>query len=114
MLFYGIHKLQNGIDFIQSRLTDFGLPEFIGYGVYVGEIIAPVLIIIGFRTRIAAIVFAVNCLSAILLVQTDQVYSLNPSGGWALELLFIYFSVSTALAFSGGGKLSISKGSIWD
>lgn len=56
MLLHGIAKLTHGIDFIKSVAGVFA------YGVYVGEVLAPIAILIGFRTRIAAAVYAVNCL----------------------------------------------------
>ena len=114
MLFYGISKLINGIDFITQLVVNAGLPHFFSYGVYTGEISAPVLLIIGFRTRIAGAIFSINCVTAILLAQTSSFFKLNASGGWALELLFIYSIVSLALFFSGGGKHSISTKSKWD
>ena len=114
MLVYGISKIQNGIGFIQDLLTNLGLPAFLGYGVYIGEIIAPILIIIGFRTRLAGLVFAINCLTAIILAQTDNLFRLNEFGGWALELLAIYFTIGIALFFAGGGKYSLSNKNHWD
>lgn len=114
MLIYGISKLQNGIGFIQYLLTYSGLPQFLGYGVYVGEVIAPILLIIGFRTRLAGLIFSFNCLTAIVLAQTDKLFKLNEYGGWALELLAMYFTIALALYFSGGGKFSISRKSKWD
>ena len=44
MLFHGFFKLFNGIDGIKFLVTNAGLPEFIAYGVYLGEIIFPILI----------------------------------------------------------------------
>lgn len=37
MLFHGITKLSQDIDFIKGTATAKGLPEAIAYGVYVGE-----------------------------------------------------------------------------
>lgn len=114
MLFYGISKLIHGIDFITQLVVHAGLPHFISYGVYIGEILAPIFLIIGFRTRIAGVIFSINCATAILLAHTNSLLKLNASGGWASELLFIYSIVSLALFFTGGGKLSISNHSKWD
>ena len=76
MLIYGITKLINGVSYISSLLSDYGLPNFLSYGVYVGEILAPLLIIIGYRTKIAGLVFALNCLVAILMVQLPNFFNL--------------------------------------
>ncbi|HEY1019898.1 MAG TPA: DoxX family protein [Sediminibacterium sp.] len=114
MLVYGISKLFSGIGFIEELMTKMGLPSFLGYGVYVGEIIAPCLILIGFRTRLAALVFAINCLTAILLTQLPSLFTVNAFGGWSLDLLAIYLFTSIALFFSGGGKYAVSATHPWD
>ena len=64
MLLHGIPKLSAGLDFIKSMLVEKGLPGFIAYGVLIGEILAPIAILIGFRTRIAAAIYALNCVVA--------------------------------------------------
>lgn len=114
MLVYGISKLFNGIDFISQMLAERGLPAFLAYGVYLGEVVAPVCIIIGFRTRLAALVFAINCCTAIALAQTSDLFRLNEYGGWAPELLAIYMLVAAGLLFTGSGKLSVSVNNKWD
>ena len=67
MLFHGFFKLFNGIDGIKFLVTQAGLPEFFAYGVYLGEIIFPILIIIGLFTRISSIFFALTMVFAIFL-----------------------------------------------
>ncbi|WP_121966807.1 DoxX family protein [Myroides sp. N17-2] len=114
MLLYGLGKLFNGISFIQGILVDRGLPAFFGYGVYVGEVIAPILLLIGYRTRLASLVFAINCITAMLLVQSADVFSLNDNGGWKVELLGIYALVAVGLFFTGAGRLAISSNHQWD
>ncbi|MEO7978288.1 DoxX family protein [Flavobacterium sp.] len=114
MLLHGIPKLSAGLDFIKSMLVEKGLPGFIAYGVLIGEILAPLVILIGFRTRIAAAVYAFNCLVAILLVHSSELFSMGEHGGWALELIGLYFFGSLALFFTGGGNIAISKNNKWD
>ena len=114
MLFYGIGKLIHGIGFIQQTLVDKGLPAFFGYGVYVGEVIAPILLLLGWRTRLAGAVFAINCVTAILLVQSSAIFSLNENGGWQIELLMLYALVAVSLFFTGAGKYAISTTHPWD
>ncbi|WP_260255132.1 DoxX family protein [Elizabethkingia meningoseptica] len=47
MLVYGISKLIHGVCFIEDLVIAKGFPSFFAYGVFVGEIIAPVMIIAG-------------------------------------------------------------------
>lgn len=114
MLLHGIFKLQNGAGGIESMVIAAGLPSFIAYGVYVGEVIAPIFIILGIGTRLAAGIFAGNCLVAALLAHAADITSLTATGGWAVELLGLYFFGALALVFTGGGKYALSKKYIWD
>lgn len=114
MLIYGISKLFYGNDFIIGLLERYGLPSFLSYGVFVGEIIAPILIIIGFRTKLGGLVFAINCLVAILMVQLPNIFKLNETGGWAIGLIFIYMMFGIAIFFTGAGKYALSTNNKWD
>ncbi|MGJ1267240.1 DoxX family protein [Sphingobacterium spiritivorum] len=114
MLMYGISKIIHGISYIEGLLKENGLPSVFAYGVYVGEVIAPLLLIAGFRTRLAAVLFTSNCLTAIILAQTAAIFSLNENGGWALETLAIYAGISIALLFTGSGKIALSSTHQWD
>ncbi len=42
---HGIVKLTDGIGFITDTVTGAGLPAFFAYAVYVGEVVAPLLLI---------------------------------------------------------------------
>lgn len=114
MLLHGISKFKDGLDFISGMLVEKGLPGFFAYGVIVGEVLAPILIIIGFRTRIAALILAFNCLVAVLMAHSQDIFKISDHGGWELELLGLYFFTAIALFFTGGGKFSISKKNNWD
>lgn len=114
MLLHGIGKLGGGLEFISGMLEGKGIPGFIAYGVLIGEILAPILIIIGFRTRIGALLLALNCLVAVLLVHSADIAKLSDTGGWAIELVGLYFFGALALFFTGGGSLAASKNNKWD
>ena len=59
LLFHGISKLIGGVGFITGMLAKAGLPPAVGYLVYIGEVVAPVLILLGIWTRAAALVVVV-------------------------------------------------------
>jgi putative oxidoreductase len=107
LLFHGVSKLIGGVGFITGMLANMGLPEAIGYLVYVGEVIAPLLILFGVWTRLAAIIVAGNMIVAVLLVHTKQFFTMSDTGGWALELQGMYFFAAIALALLGAGRYSI-------
>jgi putative oxidoreductase len=107
LLFHGISKMHNGIGFVADMLAKAGLPAVFGYGVYIGEVIAPLFILVGLFTRPAALVVAINMIVAVLLVHTSQFFTLNETGGWALELQGMYFFTAVAIALLGAGRYSV-------
>lgn len=90
MLFHGIHKLFAGIDGISGMLVAKGFPGFVAYGVLIGEVVAPILIILGILTRPAALVIALTMVVAWLMVGMGKTGMLDKTGAWAIESL-VYF-----------------------
>ena len=109
ILLHGIAKLQGGVDGIGQALTAHGLPAFLKYGVYVGEVIAPILVLVGFYSRIGAAVIAINMLFAIGLVHMAELFKLGQQGGWALEMQGMYLVTAIALALLGPGRFSVNE-----
>jgi putative oxidoreductase len=109
MLFHGIAKIANGVSFIKMTLAKAGLPELLGYGVYVGEVIAPLLLIIGFKTRTAAIVIIGTMTMAIYLVHPNDLFMLTKTGAWAIELPAFYIFACFAIILLGPGAYSADK-----
>ena len=108
ILLHGISKIQGGPGFILDIVEKAGLPGPFGYAVYAGEVVAPILVIVGFWTRVAAVVIAINMIVAVLLVHTGELLQLSPEGGgWALELQGLYLAVSIAIALLGAGRYSV-------
>ena len=77
ILFHGVSKLIGGVGFISGMLVKAGLPGALGYLVYVGEVIAPLLVLFGVFTRAAALIVAVNMIVALVLVHTRQFFTLS-------------------------------------
>jgi putative oxidoreductase len=110
VLLHGISKLRNGIDWLDGALAGAGLPVFFKYGVYVGEVLAPLAVLAGFYSRIGAWLIAVNMLFAFGLVFGSELFLLNPqTGGLKLELEYIYFFSAIALALIGPGRYSVNQ-----
>ena len=107
LLFHGVAKLSGGIGFVADMLAKAGLPAVFGYGVYIGEVVAPLLILVGLFTRPAALIVAINMIVAVLLAHTSQFFTLNETGGWALELQGMFFFAAVAVALLGAGRYSI-------
>ncbi|MGB5438607.1 MAG: DoxX family protein [Gammaproteobacteria bacterium] len=109
MLFHGASKLLHpgSVDFIGSTLAGAGIPEVIAYGVYVGEVLAPLMIIVGLYSRIGGLLIAINMMFAILLMHSGDLLALTEHGGWRLELQAFYLFGAVAIIFLGSGKLAV-------
>lgn len=113
MLFHGVAKLSN-LNGIKNMLIETGLPELMAYGVYITELIAPLLILIGFRIRLASIVFFSGMIAAMLLAHSENIFSLSKSGGLAIELILLYAFGALVFFFTGAGKYAVSTSHKWD
>jgi putative oxidoreductase len=116
MLFHGIFKVQNGIDWMAGPLGAAGLPAFVGYGVYVAEIVAPILIILGKFSRLAGLIIAFDMLMAIFLVLRPRMFTISErGGGLAIELELFFLLGGLAIALLGSGRFAVSGGrGRWD
>lgn len=108
VLLHGIAKLTGGVGFITSVVTKAGLPAVLAYGVYAGEVIGPLLVIIGWYSRLGAILIVLNMLFAIGLVHAGEVFALGRSGGWALELQGMFLFGAVAVALLGPGRYALN------
>jgi len=106
-LLHGLGKIATGPAPVMGLVAKSGLPPALGYLVYVGEVLAPLLLVVGLWTRPAALVVAINMIVAVLLVHAGQFGELSRNGGWALELQGFYFFTAVAIALLGAGKFSV-------
>jgi putative oxidoreductase len=110
MLLHGIAKIFGGIDGLEKTVAGAGLPSVLAYGVYVGEVLAPLLVIFGFYARFGAAIIVVNMLFAIFLAHRTDLFLLTRSGGWALELQGFFLFTALALVFMRPGRFGINRG----
>lgn len=108
VLLHGIAKLRNGVGFIEGVATQHGLPSFIAYGAYLGEVLGPALMIAGFYARIGALLVAGNMVFAIALVHMGQLGQLNDQGGWMIELQALMLFGAIAAMLLGPGKPAVN------
>ncbi len=110
MLFHGVHKLMHGFNMIGDMLVKNHLPREMMWGVPVGEVVAPILLILGWMTRPAAALVAFTMVMSIYLVFKDSLFALNEYGAVAYEMNLLYLFGALAILFSGAGRFSVSKG----
>ncbi len=109
MLFHGIDKLFDlqTLGFIKNQLEGIGLHPVFAYGVYVGEIVAPILLILGIYARFGGFLISINMLFAIILVHLDDLLSLTQHGGWGLELQTFYLLTGFVIMLLGSGRYAV-------
>ena len=116
MAFHGLSKLRHGVAWMAGPLSAHHLPSFLAYGVYVAEVVAPILLIIGLFTRLAGTVIAFEMVVAIYLVLGAGAFTLDKqTGALKSELQFLYMLGGLAIALMGSGRYAMSKGKgRWD
>jgi putative oxidoreductase len=116
LLLHGVAKMKGGVDWLTGMLAGAGLPGFIRYGVYAGEVVAPILLILGQFSRPAGLIVAFNMLMAVLLAHRADIFALDPRGGGAaIELQLLFALGGVAVWCLGSGKYAVSRGKgKWD
>jgi putative oxidoreductase len=109
MLLHGIAKVRYGVGGVESLLQSHGLPALLAYGAFVGEVLAPLLVLIGLYTRIGALVIAFHMIVAVALAHGSQLADFTKTGGWALELQGFFFFTAIVVFLIGPGKFSIDR-----
>lgn len=109
ILLHGIHKIlyPAALGFIGGRLAGLGLPHAMAYLVYVGEVVAPVMLILGVYSRIGGLLVMINMIFALVLAHGTQLLSLGKSGGWAVELEGVYLLCGLTVLMLGSGKVAV-------
>ncbi len=103
MLTHGIPKLLKMIsgDFAFGDPIGIGEPATLVLAVLC-EVVFPILVIIGFKTRLAAIPVIITMAVAAFIV-----HAADPLG--TKEMAILYLTAFTAIAFLGAGKYSVDK-----
>ncbi|PJJ97303.1 GntR family transcriptional regulator [Lysobacteraceae bacterium NML91-0213] len=109
VLLHGLAKLRTGVRGIERMVEAHGLPGELAWLVLVGEIVAPLMLIIGLHARIGGVLVAINMLVAIFLVHMGDLGRLNSSGGWAVELQLMFLAGAVAVALLGPGRFSANQ-----
>lgn len=109
LLFHGYAKITKGVSGIEGALQGMGLPGWVAYGVYIGEVVAPLLVILGFYARVGGLIVMINMMVAITLSHSTQLLDIGKSGGWALELQGFYLLTGLAVALIGPGRYGINR-----
>lgn len=106
-LLHGINKIFVGTEFIQAKFIEFGMPGFFAQAVYLGEVVVPVLLIIGVLTRLSAFIGVGTCVFVTILMHSHNFFTLNQHGGWVVEGVAVYLVGFLAIMLLGSGKYAL-------
>ncbi len=109
MLFHGYAKITKGVSGIEGMLQGMGLPGWVAYGVYIGEVLAPLLLIFGWYARTGGLIIAINMVFAVALAHSKQLLDLTKTGGWALELQAFFLVCGLVVALLGPGRYAVNN-----
>jgi len=108
LLMHGLYKLSHGVASIIGMVAAKGWPTFIAYGAYLGEVVGPVLLILGLFTRPAALLVVIHMIAAIMLAHMHQLGALTSVGAWSLELQGLFLFGALAIVLQGAGRYSLA------
>ncbi len=106
---HGVGKLLHGVGPIPGMVEGTGLPPALAYGVFLGEVLGPALLLLGWYGRVGAGLITINMIVAISLAHRQMLFTLSDHGGWALELQGMYLVTALALAIMGPGRVSFNQ-----
>ena len=103
---HGWAKVTHGIDIQTSILVANGIPGFFMYFVYVSEVLAPVLLVLGLFTRLCSLSVIVTMLT-VFYVLPGPFFALTSVGAWNKELQLLFLAIGVALFFMGPGRYRV-------
>ncbi|AFI88124.1 DoxX subfamily protein [Aggregatibacter actinomycetemcomitans] len=106
-LLHGVHKLKTGVDFVAMKFMEFGLPASFAYLAYLAEVVAPVLMILGVYTRIAAFIAASGSVVIMILMYSASLFTLTKVGSWTAEGIATFLFAFVAVMLLGSGKYAL-------
>ncbi len=102
LFLHGVHKVSAGIENQMQLLSNNGIPGQLMYFVYISEVVAPVLLVMGVFTRIFALTIIMTMIT-ILFVIPEPLLGLDKHGASVVELQLLYLLIPVVLFFTGPG-----------
>ena len=107
ILLHGIAKIRHGLGDVADAMVRLHLPVWVGNLIYVGEVLAPLMMIVGFWTRPAAAMVAATMLVALVAGHPREVFVMTNHGGLLLEVQWMFMLAAAAAALLGAGRYSL-------
>ncbi|MCD8213275.1 MAG: DoxX family protein [Campylobacter sp.] len=110
LFMHGFAKILHGVGGVKSILAQAGLPEFLAYFAYLGEVVAPLMIAFGIFSRIGSLLVIATSFTILYSFNgLGNLFALTTVGGFKAELLYLYIAISLCLLFTGSGKYAVVK-----
>lgn len=107
LLMHGAAKVRHGVGAVKSMITPLGIPAFAAYGAYLGEVVAPVMLILGILTPLAAFVILGNTLTILFVAYRSSLFKRDAFGGFVAEIPYLYVGMALAFMVMGGGSYAL-------
>ena len=107
IFFHGFHKLMHGLDDQFAILSSNGIPAQFMYFVYVSEVLAPVLVVLGILTRLSNLTIIVTMI--VVFYALPFPIGLDEHGAMNIESQLYFLLLSVALFFTGPGNYVLKK-----
>jgi len=104
---HGFHKLTHGIADGFQILVGGGLPGQLMYFVYISEVLAPVLILLGIYTRISILTIIVTMIVIFYVLPFPA--GLGVHGELNIEVHLYFTVIPLALFFTGPGRYRVMR-----
>ncbi len=79
----------------------------LGHLIYIGEVVAPIMMIVGFWTRPAALLVAATMAVALVLGHPRELFQMTHHGGLLLEVQWMFLTGALTAALIGAGRYSV-------
>ena len=107
IFFHGFHKITHGIADQFQILAHNGIPGVFIYFVYVSEVLAPVLIVLGIFTRLSSLSIFVTMI--VIFYALPFPIGMDEHGAMNIESQLYFLLLSVALFFTGPGNYVLKK-----
>jgi len=107
IFFHGLHKITHGIADQFQILAHNGIPGVFIYFVYVSEVLAPVLIVLGIFTRLSSLSIFVTMI--VIFYALPFPIGMDEHGAMNIESQLYFLLLSVALFFTGPGRYTLKK-----
>lgn len=105
---HGIAKTLSGFKGVKAMLANNGMTELLWIGAFVGEVIAPICLILGLFSRISGLLIACVMVFAIILTEGSTAFTTtSTTGAFVGELNFLYLILGVTFFILGAGKYSL-------